>query len=214
VSDLDAWDARTRELLEESYLTAGDGPMGAGSRSSSVGDWRAKRQHIAVPMDRDGSWLDVGCANGFLLATLPSWCAERDVALEAYGLELLPSVAGLARRLHPDLADRIWTGSVMSWSPPRQFTYVTALEDQVPPNRLGDLVKRLLDVFVEPAGRLIISAYANEDGVPRDLLGDLVACGREPSGRIFIERPDGRPLITAWLDKNLDPSYPDSERPQ
>jgi hypothetical protein len=26
-------------------------------------------------MDRDGSWLDVGCANGFLLATLPTWLA-------------------------------------------------------------------------------------------------------------------------------------------
>jgi hypothetical protein len=25
-----------------------------------VGDWRAKRQHLAIPMDRDGSWL-AGC---------------------------------------------------------------------------------------------------------------------------------------------------------
>jgi hypothetical protein len=206
VSDFVAWDARTRELLEKSYVSAGDGPMGAGSRRSSVGGWRAKRQHLAVPMDRDGSWLDVGCANGFLLATLPTWCAEGDIAVEPYGLELLPSVAGLARRLHPDLADRIWTGSVMRWSPPRQFTYVTALEDQVPPNRLGDLVERLLDVFVEPGGRLIISAYGNTDEVPRDLFGDLVDCGHEPSGRIYIERPAGGPLITAWLDKPAAPA--------
>ena len=49
-------------------------------------------------------------------------------------------------------------GSVMKWSPPRQFSYVTALEDQVPPSRLGDLVDRLLGAFVEPGGRLIISA--------------------------------------------------------
>jgi hypothetical protein len=201
VGDLDAWDARTRELLEESYVTAGDGPVGAGSRRSSVGDWRAKRQHLAIPMDHDGSWLDVGCANGFLLATLPTWCAERDVAVEPYGLELMHSVAELARRLHPDLADRIWTGSVMRWSPPRQFTYVTALEDQVPPNRLGDLVERLLDVFVERGGRLIISAYANNDELPRDLFGDLAACGHAPSGRILIERPHRGPLTTAWLDK-------------
>jgi hypothetical protein len=90
---------------------------------------------------------------------------------------------------------------VMRWSPPRRFTYVTALEDQVSPNRLGDLVGRLLDVFVERGGRLIISAYANHDEVPRDLFGDLDACGHEPSGRIFIERPQRGPLITAWLDK-------------
>jgi hypothetical protein len=132
VSDLDAWDARTRELLEAAYIEAGDGPRGSGSGHASVGDWRAKRQHLSAPMDRDGSWLDVGCANGFLMATLPSWCAERDVNIEPYGLELLPRVADLARALQPELVGRIWTGSVMQWTPPRRFSYVTAIEDQVP----------------------------------------------------------------------------------
>jgi hypothetical protein len=155
-------------------------------------------------MDHDGSWLDVGCANGFLLATLPTWCAERDVTIEPYGLELLPRVADLARQLHTELADRIWTGSVMQWTPPRRFTYVTALEDQVPPSRLGDLVERLLSVFVEPRGRLIISAYANDDDPPRRLFDDLVALGCKP-GRIYIERPGRRPLITAWLDAPAPP---------
>jgi hypothetical protein len=134
--------------------------MGSGSRHASLGDWRAKRQHLSIPMDRDGSWLDVGCANGFLLATLPSWCAERDLAIEPHGLELLPRVAELARRLRPELAARIWTGSVMRWTPARRFTFVTALQDHVPPSRLGDLVARLLAEFVEPGGRLILSAYA------------------------------------------------------
>ena len=121
--------------------------------------------------------------------------------IEPHGLELLPRVADLARDLRPELADRIWTGSVMRWTPPRRFTYVTALEDQVPPNRLADLVDRLLANFVEPEGRLIISAYANQDESPRDLFGDLIACGHRPTGRIFIERPGRGPLITAWLDR-------------
>ena len=54
-----AWDRRTRELLEEAYVAAGDGPRGAGSRSASPGGWRAKRQHLAVPMDH--SVADAGC---------------------------------------------------------------------------------------------------------------------------------------------------------
>ncbi len=174
MNDFDAWDARTRDLLEQAYVEAGDGPRGSGSGQASLGDWRAKRQQLAVPMDRDGTWLDVGCANGFLMATLPSWCAERDVTIEPYGPELLPKVADLARALHPTLAERIWTGSVMQWSPPQLFTYVTTLEDQVPPDRLGDLVGRLLDTFVEAGGRLIVSAYTNADNVPRDLFGRSV----------------------------------------
>ena len=200
MNSVNAWDRRTRELLEEAYVAAGDGPRGAGSRSASPGGWRAKRQHLAVPMDHDGTWLDVGCANGYLMATLPIWCAERGVTIEPYGLELLSPVADLARELHPDMAQRIWTGSVMHWSPPRRFTYVTALEDQVPPNRLGDLVDRLLGAFVEPGGRLIISAYTDPDESVRDLFGDLTSYGHGPTGRILIERPGRNPLITAWLD--------------
>jgi hypothetical protein len=202
VTDLDAWDERIRELVEEAYVSAGDGPMGSVrverrsvTGAPNVSTLRCRRIATAAG-------FDVGCANGFLLATLPAWCSERGVTVEPFGLQLLDKVADLARGLRPDLADRIWTGSVMSWSPPRQFTYVTALEDQVPPDRLGALVDRLLNLFLEPGGRLIVSAYASTDEAPRDLFGDLAACGHEPDGRIYLDRPDRGPLITAWVDRS------------
>jgi hypothetical protein len=200
VSEFDDWDRRTAALLEEAYVAAGDGPRGSGSGSASEGDWRAKRQHLAIPMDHSGSWLDVGCANGHLLVTLPQWAAERDVTVEPYGLELLPRIAHIARLLHPDLADHIWTGSVMTWEPPSRFHYVTALDDAVPLARLGDLVQRLRDVFVEPGGRLIISSYTNRDESPRCLFAHLEESGHPPSGTIHIERPNRTTLLTAWID--------------
>jgi hypothetical protein len=151
-------------------------------------------------MDGDGAWLDVGCANGHLLATLPAWCAERGIGIEPYGLELLPALAELARSLHPELADRIWTGSVMTWTPPRRFTYVTALDDQVPAGRLGDLIARLLAEFVAPGGRLIVSSYTDRGGVPRNLFDDLTRAGHPPHGLIRIDRPHRHPLLSAWID--------------
>lgn len=196
----DDWDRRTAEALEAAYLAAGAGPGGSGSSDVSAGAWRAKRQHLAVPMDADGDWLDVGCANGHLLVTLPVWAAEPGVRIEPYGLELLAKVADLARALHPDLADRIWTGSVMSWTPPRRFTYVTALDDCVPPDRLGDLVARLLGEFVEPGGRLIVSSYTDRGAEPRPLVDDLRSAGHPPDGVIHIDRPGRHPLQTAWFD--------------
>lgn len=69
MSDFLEWDRRTAALLEDAYVAAGAGPGGSGSADPSEGAWRAKRQHLAVPMDEDGTWLDVGCANGHLLAT-------------------------------------------------------------------------------------------------------------------------------------------------
>ena len=101
VSSIAEWDRRTAELLEDAYVTVGEGPGGSGSSSSSEGDWRAKRQHLAIPMDSDGDWLDVGCANGHLLATLPVWARERGLRIEPFGLELLPRVADLPPPTHP-----------------------------------------------------------------------------------------------------------------
>lgn len=200
VADLDAWDARTAALLEPPYLSAGRGPGGSGASDTSEGAWRAKRQHLCTPMDADGSWLDVGCANGHLLVTLPVWAAERGVRIEPHGLELLRPVAALARRLQPQLADRIWVGSVMRWAPPQRFRYVTTPDDVVPPDRLGDLVRHLRAVAVAEGGRLIISTYTNRGASPRALFDDLHTAGFDPDGRIHIDRPGASPLLTAWLD--------------
>ena len=200
MSDYTAWDHHTASLLEDAYVAAGSGPAGSGSSDPSEGAWRAKRQHLTVPMDRDGSWLDVGCANGHLLATLPSWVAERGVRVDPHGLELLPRVAEVARHAHPDLAAVIWTGSVMTWTPSQRFRYVTATDDCVPPRSLRALVDRLLDLFVAPGGRLILSTYTDAGEEPRPLFDDLARAGRPPDGVIRIERPGRHPLLTAWLD--------------
>jgi hypothetical protein len=200
VSEYDVWDQRVTELLEPAYLAAGRGPRGSGSGDESEGGWRAKRQHLVVPMDTSGSWLDVGCANGHLLVTLPVWAAERGVVIEANGLELIPRIADLARSLHPELADRIWTGSVMTWAPPKKFRYVTTSDDVVPPHRLGDLIERMRTEFVETGGRIIVSSYTNRGERPRLLFRDLIECGHGPTGTIHIDRPNRSPLLTAWID--------------
>jgi hypothetical protein len=200
MDDLDAWDARTRELLEKSYVTAGDGQwaldrtalrwvIGAPGVSISPPRWIATAAGSTSAVPTASCWQR--CRPG--APSVASWSSRTDSSC-------CPRWRSSPAGLRPHLADRIWTGSVMSWSPSRQFTYVTALEDQVPPNRLGDLVARLLDVFVQRGGQLIISAYAYDDEVSRDLFSDLVACGHEPSGRIYIERLHRGPLITAWLD--------------
>jgi hypothetical protein len=200
VRAFEEWDLRTAALLEGAYVAAGAGPGGSGSTDRSEGEWRAKRQHLAVPMDADGTWLDVGCANGHLLVTLPRWASERGVTIAPHGLEVLPRVADLARALHPGLAPAIWTGSVMSWTPPTRFGYVTALDDAVPDDHLGALVNRLLEEFVAPGGRLIVSSYTDADRSPRQLFEDLAAVGHPPHGVIRIDRPHRHPLLTAWID--------------
>jgi hypothetical protein len=66
--------------------------------------------------------------------------------------------------------------------------------------RLADLVARLLAEFVEGGGRLIVSSYTDNDGVPRPLFDDLSDAGFPPDGRIRIDRPRRHPHLSAWID--------------
>ena len=60
--------------------------------------WRAYRGHLCQAIDRDGSFLDVGCANGHLLESMVAWCAEQGVRLEPYGVDLSAGLVAEARR--------------------------------------------------------------------------------------------------------------------
>jgi len=88
----------------------------------------------------------------------------------------------------------------MTWQPPHQFRYVTALNDAVPAPLLGDYLHRLLTQYVRPGGRLILSSYTDRGDTPRHLHHEVVAFGYEPSGTITIDRPSQNPLQTIWID--------------
>ena len=95
----------TLELLEESYLQAnarGDLAGGSGS-SGGLERWEKKRRVLATAFDHDGTWLDVGCANGLLMETLTRWTAEDRLKIEPYGLDLSERIAEAAR-IHAKVA--------------------------------------------------------------------------------------------------------------
>ena len=104
----------------------------------------------------------------------------------------------------PELEDRIRTGSVMTRDPPMRFHYVTALDDLVPPDRLSELVERLMTKFVDEGGRLILSSYADRERPARDLFSELAELGHRRDGVIHVDRPGRATLRTAWV--NADPS--------
>ncbi len=161
MNEQDAYYHRTLQLLEESYLAAnarGDVAGGSGS-GGGLERWEKKRRVLVGAFDHDGSWLDVGCANGLLMETLAAWASEKRLRVEPYGLELSRRIAEAARRRLPHWADRIWTGNVMTWEPQMRFDYVTVIADSVPKTARHDLVERLIPRFLSSTGRLIFSIY-------------------------------------------------------
>ncbi len=134
------WHAEMARVIVPAYLAAAT-PWAGSGKSGSAEDWEHARSHIAHAIDRDGSLLDIGCANGYLLECLPRWTTH---AIDRYGLDIAPELVDLARNRLPELADRLWAGNALDWEPPHRFTYVRTGLEYVPRHRRRELVERLL----------------------------------------------------------------------
>jgi hypothetical protein len=200
----------TLKLLEDSYLAADErGDLAGGSGSGGgLARWYRKRKVIAAAFDHDGTWLDVGCANGLLMETLRGWTAERHVRVEPYGLELSERVAERARVRLARWAGRVWSGNVMTWMPPMRFDYVTLLPEFVPAELRGAMLVRVRDQFLNPAGRLIVSCYrpgaapGQHDRGAQSAPQLLCELGFAAAGFAEVQDEDGTLWTSvAWLDR-------------
>jgi SAM-dependent methyltransferase len=209
LTDDEYW-ADSQRVLDAAYLAAGTAEGGSGF-GGSVQDWHDERSVLLDAIDRDGSFLDVGCANGLLMESLVRWSDARSVRLEPYGLDISEPLAALARRRLPQWADRIWVGNALEWMPPngRQFDYVHTLLETVPAHRHDDLIRHLLATAVAPGGRLLVSHYGVEQD--RKAAAILARLGYAVAGETRApDRQDGRRRPpSAWIDKSSGRSRPD-----
>jgi len=153
-----AWYDQVRDLIERAYL-ATDDPQTQSGLGGDAAHWARRRRVLVEAIDRDGTILDVGCANGLLMETLVAWAGERGYRLEPYGLDISPRLAALARARLPQWAERIFVGNVVDWEPPRRFDYAFTGLEYVPAARQPDLVARLRSRIVAPGGRLVFTSY-------------------------------------------------------
>lgn len=208
------WYREVAAVIVPAYLAAVDPRAQSGSGGDDA-HWTYARGLLADAVDRDGSFLDVGCASGYLMETLAAWCRERGHAIEPYGLDISPELAELARRRLPRWADRIFVGNANDWVAPRRFDFVRAGLEYVPPRRQRDLVERLLQDAVAPEGRLIIGVYNEERDETRVGPSEeerVAAWGFRIAGR--TERPHPRDARLAyrafWIDRARRTSRPSS----
>jgi len=177
------------DIFDAAYLE-GDNPRAQSGFGGDEARWEGGRRPIADAIDRDGTFLDIGCANGHLLECIVEWSPHR---IDPYVLELAPRVAELARRRLPQWADRIFVGNALTWDPPLRFDFVRTELVYVPPNQRKTLLERLLGRVVAPKGRLIVCGY----GSPRSgLVADPVratvrSLGFEAELEREVEAPEG-----------------------
>jgi hypothetical protein len=148
-------------LQERAYLEASD-PRGESGFLGDAAHWERARRLIVSVIDRDGTFLDdAGCANGLLMESLATWAGEEGYRVEPYGLDLIGSLAVLARQRLPHWSDRVFVGKVLDWRVPFRFDFVRTELEYAPPHRRREMVERLLREYLSPGRRLILCFYGS-----------------------------------------------------
>lgn len=191
------------DLIEEAYLAAPD-PRRQSGFSGDEAKWERDRGPIAMAMERDGSFLDVGCASGHLMETVTRWCADGGITIEPHGLELSPRLAELARARLPHWAHRIHTGDVMTWQPPQRYDYVRIDVYMVAAERHHELLERAALDLATPGGRVIFCSYGSSRRahvVADPVIPIVEDAGYVVSGSGTVVAENGRITTrTVWFD--------------
>lgn len=192
------WHSRVLALIEPAYLTA-DTPHAQSGKGGDAEGWEYARRLVCDAVDRDGTFLDVGCANGLLMEDVRRWAAADGHAIEPHGVEISSKLADLARDRCPQWADRIHTANADGWLPPQRFDFVRTGLDYVPHTCRAAYLTHLMEHVVAPGGRLIIGVQnqAEDDALADELTG----WGYPADG--VSRRPHPRPGLAYtvyWVD--------------
>jgi hypothetical protein len=185
-----AKDDDSPDWFDRVYLATDDPRAQSGFRGSAE-RWEAARKLIAYPIDRPGTFLDVGCANGLLMECVVRWAV---FPVEPYGIDFAPGLVDCAQRRLPEWRERIVLADARSWTPPHKFDFVHVRLDQ------GD-VRDVLSF----GRRIIVSSdgsFRRPDSKRCEPVAErLTAMGLDVSGAEYRRSHEERvELCVAWVD--------------
>jgi SAM-dependent methyltransferase len=189
----DEFFATLRAAVTEHYLAEPGNPYRESGSTSGAERW-ARRKRIADAVNASGDFIDVGCANGFLLECLLGWARERGFTLRPHGIDFVPELIQLAQRRHPAHRASFAVANGYDWQPPRTYDFVRTNLEYVPQRDRVELVRRQHRA-VARGGRLIVCHYGNAGEAPEEPARVLVAAGYAVAGAL---NEDG--IEVAWCD--------------
>jgi SAM-dependent methyltransferase len=152
------WFLSFKKELEDAYLQH-DEPWKQSGFSGPEERWVACRKPITDCIDKSGSFLDIGCANGYLLECTLKWTAERNITITPYGLDLSEKLVELARQRLPQYKNNIYIGNGWAWQNPIRFNYVRTEVVYVPDELQRKYIKRIIDTYLADEGALLLAEY-------------------------------------------------------
>lgn len=163
-------------------------------REDSLMAWEKSRRFIVEALHGDGTIVDYGCANGYLLRCLQEWSGSR---LEPFGVDNHPGRLNQARAMFPSLAHHFLDPAELTES--RIFDYVYwAVGDNVDFERQENQNwLALVRGHTAPGGRFIMGFYDTPEANQRKL---TVLRARGTAFDAVLDNPAGSGEMIAWVD--------------
>lgn len=197
------WYEINKQHFTGHYL-ASDNPRGQSGHSGDEHHYFLSHLTILEAVNKDGSFIDVGCANGYLLESLDRWTkALGYYSIEFYGLDISEGLIDLAVKRLPSWKEKLFIGNALYWSPTVKYDFVCVKElSYVPNNKQKGFLEHLLHNYVAPKGRLILGPYG-EERQTKELENKLSEWGYTPTGYVEKSHPKHKLLSRRllWFDK-------------
>jgi SAM-dependent methyltransferase len=157
----DKWLDNLKKELEESYLRFPE-PWKQAGFMLDENAWIEYRKPIADCIDKSGTFLDVGCSNGYLLECLVKWTAERGIKIVPWGIDLSEKLIAVAKERLAGYASNLVVGSATKWVSPIKFDFVRAELGYVLDESQEQFIQKIFSNFLSPEGKLIVTEYRSK----------------------------------------------------
>jgi len=181
------WFTSLKDELETAYIRNKQ-PWEQSGYYGSEEQWIATRKPNADCVDTSGSFLDIGCANGYLLECTLKWTSTRNLQIIPYGIDISDKLIELAKVRLPGYANNLYTANCWDWDASARFDYVRTELVYVPEHLQKQYIDRILNTYLNEDGKLLVSEYGLSSRPPNtSYLGNLL----DAWGYDVIDRKSG-----------------------
>lgn len=201
----DEWYEINKVYFTKLYL-AQDNPRAQSGHGGDEYHYAFSHLPIIEAIYKNGTFLDVGCANGHLMESVHKWASAIGFDLQVFGVDISEGLIELAKNRLPQWHERFFIGNSFFWKPEQKFDYIhVGGLGQVPEDDERMFFEHLMKNYVVDGGRIILGPYwhINEDSQYSGIK-KLLDSGISPNG--YIEKTHYKNpnmlRITMWFDKD------------